>query len=85
MTKRVYLSNVLHQSVQGILILRKYQTRAEFEGDGKSDLRLHQQGHQSVQDASRIQAQIHADREVVLPLHEALEICSGRGRHGTLE
>jgi hypothetical protein len=69
--------------VKGILILQKHQKRVK--GDGISDLRPHQQGRQSVQDASQIQAQIHEDRELVLPLHEALAICSGRGRRGTLE
>ena len=82
-TKRVYLGNILHQSVEGILILQKHQTRAK--GDGISDLHPHQQGHQSVQDASQNQAQIHANRKLVLPLHEALAICSGHGRRGTLE
>lgn len=69
-----------------ILILQgiRYKLYSLKIVDG-SYLRRHRQGHQSVEDGCRIQAQAHADQELVLPMHEALAKCSGPGRRGTLE
>ena len=61
------------------------QIQFEIRIVGGSYLRRHRQGHQSVEDGCRIQAQAHADQELVLPLHEVLAKCLGHGRRGTLE
>jgi hypothetical protein len=84
MTKRyTHLGYILQQSVKRILILQGIKYNLKII-DG-SYLRRHWQGHQSVEDGCRIQAQAHADRELVLPLQEVLAKCLGHGRRGTLE